>query len=218
MGMEESTEVASSMDVKKEKPVGLRALEALGKGFDLSSDFRLKFAKGLTGNGSGRLVLLDEANKRDVLIPGSGGGLTIPGVSEDIRCDKGDRIRFKSDILEFNHMSELLNQRSSVQGKVPSGYLNAIFELSGDWYHDVADTKSLAFDGYFISLYNLHLTASPLVLQDEVKKSVPPRWDPAALSRQVYQVIWNTYNSRDGCWRSRLSMCSTEVFITYSSG
>ncbi|KAF4380507.1 hypothetical protein G4B88_011753 [Cannabis sativa] len=185
MGMEESTEVASSMDVKKEKPVGLRALEALGKGFDLSSDFRLKFAKGLTGNGSGRLVLLDEANKRDVLIPGSGGGLTIPGVSEDIRCDKGDRIRFKSDILEFNHMSELLNQRSSVQGKVPSGYLNAIFELSGDWYHDVADTKSLAFDGYFISLYNLHLTASPLVLQDEVKKSVPPRWDPAALSRFI---------------------------------
>ncbi|KAB1213466.1 hypothetical protein CJ030_MR5G003464 [Morella rubra] len=82
-------------------------------------------------------------------------------------------------------MSELLNQKSSVQGKIPSGYLNAIFELTGDWVHDAADTKYLAFDGYFISLYYLHLTASPLVLQDSVKKAVPSRWDPASLSRFI---------------------------------
>lgn len=87
-----------------EEPVGVRALEALGKGFDLSSDFRLKFAKGLEGPGGGRLVVLDEINTRDVLIPGSGGGLVVQGVSEDIRCDKGDRIRFKSDVLEFNQV------------------------------------------------------------------------------------------------------------------
>lgn len=80
-------------------------------------------------------------------------------------------------------MSELLNQRSSVQGKVPSGYLNAIFDLSGAWLNDASDSSYLAFDGYFISLYYLHLTASPLVLQDHVKKSVPSRWDPALLSR-----------------------------------
>ncbi|KAL5542834.1 hypothetical protein UlMin_010544 [Ulmus minor] len=166
-----------------EKPVGVKALEALGKGFDLSSDFRLRFAKGI--DGGERLVVLDQDNKRDILIPGPGGGIAVRGVSEDIRYDKGDRIRFKSDVLEFNQMSELLNQRSLVQGKVPSGYLNAIFELSGDWFHDAADTKHLAFDGYFISLYNLHLTASPLVLRDEVKKSVPSHWDPAALSRFI---------------------------------
>jgi len=80
-------------------------------------------------------------------------------------------------------MSELLNQKSSARGKIPSGYLNAIFELSGDWFNDAADTKYLAFDGYFISLYYLHLTASPLVLQEDVKKAVPSRWDPASLSR-----------------------------------
>lgn len=80
-------------------------------------------------------------------------------------------------------MSELLNQKSSVRGKIPSGYLNAIFELSGDWFNDAANTKYLAFDGYFISLYYLHLTASPLVLQEDVKKAVPSRWDPASLSR-----------------------------------
>jgi hypothetical protein len=80
-------------------------------------------------------------------------------------------------------MSELLNQKSSARGKIPSGYLNAIFELSGDWFNDAADTNYLAFDGYFISLYYLHLTASPLVLQEDVKKAVPSRWDPASLSR-----------------------------------
>lgn len=155
----------------------IRALDSLGSGFDLTSDFRLKFAKR-----SGRLVKLDDTNKRDIVIPG---GVTVSGVSEDIRCDKGDRIRFKSDVLEFNQMSEFLNQKSSVQGKVPSGYLNAIFDLSGAWLNDAADAKYLAFDGYFISLYYLHLTTSPLVLQDQVKKAVPSRWNPASLSRFI---------------------------------
>jgi hypothetical protein len=79
-------------------------------------------------------------------------------------------------------MSELLNQKSSVQGKVPSGYFNALYELSGAWLTDARETKHLAFDGYFISLYNLHLKASPLVLRDEVKKAVPSKWDPVALA------------------------------------
>ncbi|EOY05047.1 MAC/Perforin domain-containing protein isoform 1 [Theobroma cacao] len=159
-----------------EKPIEVRAMEALGKGIDISGDFRLKYAKGT------RLVVLDETNKRDIVFPGA---FTVQGVSQDIRLDKGDRIRFKSDVLEFNQMSELLNQKSSIQGKVPSGYLNTIFDLSGDWLHDAAGTKNLAFDGYFISLYHLHLTASPLVLHDRVKKSVPPHWDPASLSRFI---------------------------------
>lgn len=72
-------------------------MEALGKGFDLTSDFRLRFAKG-----SQRLVVLDEVNKRDLLIPST--GVTIKAVSQDIRVDKGDRIRFKSDVLEFNQV------------------------------------------------------------------------------------------------------------------
>lgn len=84
-------------------------------------------------------------------------------------------------------MSELLNQISSVQGKIPSGYLNAIFDLTGDWLQDAAETKSLAFDGFFISLYCLQLTASPLILHNKVQKSVPSRWDPAALSRYIFR-------------------------------
>lgn len=162
------------------KRIEVKAMEALGCGFDFASDFRLKFVKRCPNGG--RLVILDESNRRNVVIPG---GVTIPDVSENIRCDKGDHIRFKSDVLEFNQMSELLNQKSSIHGKVPSGYLNAIFDLSGAWLNDSADAKYLAFDGYFVSLYYLHLTASPLVLHDQVKKAVPPHWDPASLSRFI---------------------------------
>ena len=93
-------------------------------------------------------------------------------------------------------MSELLNQKSSVQGKIPSGYLNAIFDLSGAWWNDASEAKYLAFDGYFISLYYLHLTASPLVLQDKVKKCVPSHWDPAALSRlQFFHCYTSTFDT-----------------------
>lgn len=89
-------------------------------------------------------------------------------------------------------MSELLNREASVQGKIPSGYLNTIFELSGDWLQDVAGTKYLSFDGYFISLYCLQLTSSPLILQEKVKNSVPPCWDPASLARLFFlcPTLW----------------------------
>ncbi|CAM8921147.1 hypothetical protein QQ045_032233 [Rhodiola kirilowii] len=164
-------------DKSLDAPIEVRAMEALGFGFDLTNDFRLNYAKR-----SGRLMELNEVNKRDVVVPG---GAVIKDVPGDIRCDKGDRIRFQSDVLEFNQMSEFLNQKALVQGKIPSGYFNSIFGLSRTWFNDAAETKYMAFDGYFISLYYLHLTASPLVLQDRVKKAVPSHWDPVALSRFI---------------------------------
>lgn len=164
----------------EKQPIEVRATEALGLGFDLASDFRLKFVKRCPNGG--RLVILDERRRRDVVLPG---GATIRDLPESIRIDKGDHMRFKSVVLQFSQMSELLNQKSSLRGKVPSGYLNAIFDLSGAWLNDAADAEYLAFDGYFISLYHLHLTASPLELHDHVKKSVPSRWDPALLSRFI---------------------------------
>lgn len=86
-------------------------------------------------------------------------------------------------------MSELLNQKSSIQGKVPSGYFNAVFEFSRLWFEDAGDTKHLALDGYFISLCTFHLTASPLILLEEVKKSVPHNWDPTLLSRYLNVIL-----------------------------
>ncbi|KAF3323731.1 MACPF domain-containing protein [Carex littledalei] len=158
--------------------IGEAALAALGRGFDLANDFRLRFAKG----GRGRLVELDEKSLHDVAIPG---GPTICRVSRDIGCDKGDRMRFQSDILEFNQMSEFINQCGSVPGKVPSGLFNSLFDLTGAWLEDAKETKHLAFDGNFICLYNLHLRCAPLILRDEVKKAVPPNWDPVALARFI---------------------------------
>lgn len=96
----------------EKKPIEIRAVEALGCGFDFASDFRLKFVKRCPGGG--RLVVLDSKNKRDIVIPvaagaaggvaNSGVGVVIPNVSENIKCDKGDHIRFKSDVLEFNRV------------------------------------------------------------------------------------------------------------------
>ncbi|KAH9298403.1 hypothetical protein KI387_030085, partial [Taxus chinensis] len=159
------------------KMLGRQAIEAMGQGFDITNDFRLKYCK----SGS-RLVELDENNVHDIVIPG---GLSIPNVSTDIRCAKGERMRYKSDILEFNQMAELFNQKSSISGRIPSGYFNSMYGLTGSWLADATETKHLAFDGYFISLYSLHLTRSPLVLKEEVKKAVPPSWDSAALTRFI---------------------------------
>ncbi|GJY05270.1 reverse transcriptase domain-containing protein [Tanacetum coccineum] len=97
-------------------------------------------------------------------------------------------------------MSELLIQQSSIQGKVPSGYFNALFDLCGAWLNDVSDAKYLAFDGYFISLYYLHLTASPLVLHESVKKSVSTYWNPSLLSRWAESFTNREENKR---WKTR---------------
>jgi hypothetical protein len=90
-------------------------------------------------------------------------------------------------------MSELINQRSSVPGKVPSGLFNALFDLTGAWLEDAKDTKYLGFNGFFICSYNLHLRSSPLILRDEVKRAVPPNWDPVALARLDIRYLKSNY-------------------------
>uniref|UniRef100_A0A804PP63 MACPF domain-containing protein n=1 Tax=Zea mays TaxID=4577 RepID=A0A804PP63_MAIZE len=83
-------------------------------------------------------------------------------------------------------MSELFNQRSSVEGKIPSGLFNACFDLdSGAWAQDAAATKCLAMDGYFISLFDLRLDRRPLALADRVLRDAPAAWDPAAIARFI---------------------------------
>ncbi|KAJ1418364.1 Membrane attack complex component/perforin [Sesbania bispinosa] len=155
-----------------------RALNSLGKGFDLTSDFSLKFCKG-----EKRLVVLNETERRELTVPGFG---PIKDVSIDIKCDKGDRTRYSSDILTFTQMSELFNQKSSIPGKIPSGYFNAVFGFDGgSWATDAANTKYLALDGYFIILFNVHIDRCPLVVSKQVLEAVPSSWDPPALARFI---------------------------------
>ncbi|KAA8532474.1 hypothetical protein F0562_032507 [Nyssa sinensis] len=155
-----------------------RAINSLGKGFDLTSDFRLKYSKGKE-----RLVLLNETETRKLTVPGFG---AFENISVDIKCDKGDRTRYQTDILDFNQMSEFFNQKCSLPGKIPSGLFNAMFGFqSGSWATDAANTKYLGLDGYFIVLFNFHIDRYPLVLSDEVRNSVPSVWDPSGLSRFI---------------------------------
>ncbi|XP_022146397.1 MACPF domain-containing protein At1g14780 [Momordica charantia] len=155
-----------------------KALSSLGKGFDFTSDFRLKYCKG-----EHRLVLLNESQRRDLIVPGF---RAVKDVSVDIKCDRGDRTRYQSDILNFNQMSELFNRKCSIPGKIPSGSFNAMFGFqSGCWASDAVNTKYLGLDGYFISLFNAHIDRYPLRLSDAVRSAVPSAWDPPAIARFI---------------------------------
>ena len=79
-------------------------------------------------------------------------------------------------------MSEQFNQELSLAGKIPSGLFNAMFGFKGNWQKDAADTKTLAFDGWFISLYNIELARAQISLSESIKKEVPFSWDPAGLA------------------------------------
>ncbi|GJN22203.1 hypothetical protein PR202_gb09750 [Eleusine coracana subsp. coracana] len=156
-----------------------KAVRCLGRGIDMACDMRVKYCK----DAGGCLVERNGGETAPLTVPGVG---TIGGVPVDVKCGKGDRVRFKSGALEFNKMSELFNQRSSVEGKIPSGLFNASFDLdSGSWAQDVSATKCLAMDGYFISLFDLRLDRRPLVLADHVLKDVPTSWDPSAIARFI---------------------------------
>ncbi|XP_042006520.1 MACPF domain-containing protein At4g24290-like isoform X1 [Salvia splendens] len=153
------------------------AIQSIGRGYDISLDLRLKYCKG-----DSHMMEINEDQCREIILPG---GTSVAGVSKSIKCDKGERTRFRSDVLTFQQMSEQLNQELSLTGKIPSGLFNAMFEFSGCWQKDAAYTKTLAFDGMFITLYTVALEKSQMVLKDHVKREVPSSWEPAALARFI---------------------------------
>ena len=83
-------------------------------------------------------------------------------------------------------MSEYFNRRSSLEGKIPSGLFNSMFRFNGgSWAFDAEQTKCLALDGYFISLFNLRIDRPAFALSDDVIQAVPSTWDPAGLTRCI---------------------------------
>lgn len=73
-----------------------KAVRCLGRGVDMAGDLRLKHCKAA----GGCLVLRSgEKAAEKVVVPGFG---VVADVPADVKCGKGDRIRFKSDVLEFN--------------------------------------------------------------------------------------------------------------------
>jgi hypothetical protein len=75
------------------------AIGAIGCGYDISDDLRLKYCKGNSKNS--RLIEIDEDVGREIVLPG---GILIPEVSKSIKCDKGERTRFRSDVLSFQQV------------------------------------------------------------------------------------------------------------------
>uniref|UniRef100_A0A453GTH3 MACPF domain-containing protein n=1 Tax=Aegilops tauschii subsp. strangulata TaxID=200361 RepID=A0A453GTH3_AEGTS len=158
------------------------AIRSIGLGYDISADIRFKFCK-QRGSPDPSLIELYCDGTEDIVLPGC---LTkVTGVPKSIKCDKGERMRFRSDVLSFQQMSEQFNRELSLSGKIPSGQFNCMFEFTGSWQKDAARTKSLAFDGWCITLYNVALSKAQIVLRDHVKQAVPSTWEPAALARFI---------------------------------
>nr|XP_004503876.1 MACPF domain-containing protein At4g24290-like [Cicer arietinum] len=166
------------MSAGKKKALAVEdVINSIGLGYDLTNDLRLKSCKH-----DFKLITIDHDNLRTVELPGR---VSIPNVPKSIKCDKGDRMRLCSDVISFQQMSEQFNQELSLTGKIPTGHFNAAFQFSGVWQRDAANTKSLAFDGVSITLYDIALEKTQIVLSDHVKQAVPSSWDPAALARFI---------------------------------
>ncbi|XVF16953.1 hypothetical protein REPUB_Repub10bG0075100 [Reevesia pubescens] len=154
------------------------AVQSIGLGYDLTADLKLKYSK----RTSKLISIADHDHVRDIAVPG---GILVRNVPKSIKCDKGERIRFTSDVLSFQQMSEQFNQEVSLSGKIPSGHFNAAFQFTAGWQKDAANTKTFAFDGVFITLYNIALEKSQVMLCDHVKQAVPSSWDPPALAKFI---------------------------------
>jgi hypothetical protein len=73
------------------------AVRSIGLGYDVAADVRLKFCK----QRGEPLIELDRDGVQDIVLPGS---LTVAGVPKSIKCDKGERMRFRSDVLSFQQV------------------------------------------------------------------------------------------------------------------
>ncbi|KAE8698833.1 MACPF domain-containing protein [Hibiscus syriacus] len=67
---------------------------------------------------------------------------------------------------------------------------SCLFEIDEDGGHeivfpDAANTKTLVYDGVFITLYTVSLEKSQMVLRDNVRKAVPSTLEPEALTRFI---------------------------------
>ncbi|KAJ4823897.1 hypothetical protein Tsubulata_026741, partial [Turnera subulata] len=152
------------------------SIQALGRGFDVTSDIRLLYCKGASGS---RLVHIDEQHTKDLV---ASDGVVVPNVSVDIDCSRGNRSIERIPVCSFHQMAELFNEKSGISGCIPLGSFNGMFNFTGSWQVDAAATKSLAMVGHVIPLYKVQLARVNLSLHDEVKHAVPYSWDPASLA------------------------------------
>lgn len=78
------------------------SIQALGRGFDVTSDIRLLYCKGAPGS---RLVHLDEQQARDLQVSD---GVVVPNVSVDIVSSTGKRITEEIPVCSFHEVRFLI--------------------------------------------------------------------------------------------------------------
>lgn len=76
-----------------------KAVSVIGFGFDLCNDLRLSSCK--PGPSGSKLIDIDLTRTKDLVLPA---GVVVPNVSNSIKCDKGERTRFRSDVISFNQV------------------------------------------------------------------------------------------------------------------
>lgn len=74
------------------------SIQALGRGFDVTSDFRLLYCKGAPGS---RLVYLDEEHATDLVLSRT---LVLPNVPSDICCFPGQSSMEKIPVCTFHEV------------------------------------------------------------------------------------------------------------------
>ena len=78
------------------------AIGAIGRGYDVSDDLRLKYCKGDLEES--HLIEIGGGKGEDIVLPG---GISVSNVPTPIKCDKGERMRFRSDVLSFQQVWSL---------------------------------------------------------------------------------------------------------------
>ena len=87
------------------------AIASIGCGYDLASDLRLKHCNG--DEKDSPLIEFDDVGCYDVALLG---GISIPNVSKLIKCNQGEGMRNKSDVISFEqllYLFQLVNLISS---------------------------------------------------------------------------------------------------------
>lgn len=77
-----------------------KAVSVIGHGYDLCNDIRFSACKS-------SLIDIDTSRTRDLVFPSS---VVVPNVPVSIKCDKGERTRFRSDVFSFNQVILTNNQ------------------------------------------------------------------------------------------------------------
>lgn len=78
----------------------LNSIQALGRGFDVTSDIRFLYCKGAAGS---RLVVIDEENTKDLAVSHD---LIVPNVPVDIAYSAGETERIQTGVRDFRQMAE----------------------------------------------------------------------------------------------------------------